>query len=315
MIQNDMDLWSAALDKCNLSKAVLPTSRGYLIENVECYNKMQAILNAPEMEHCHKYVLNLDAEDLEEDEIQKIDELYALGQDRGFIPPDEPEEPADGAVPDDAVVAADLAAQAVEPPPAAVPAATPAPVASYTVMYSAMKDGQIKTGEAYSNAISPRAAKADVLAKLSQVGYDNISVLAIEASDPDCVSVQPQAPAIGQVGAPISDSSIEEADKKDDEPEAAEDKPEDAEQPEDGEEKKEELTPTQKATLRDAYKKAFKEAMISCKFDGMKFDDLTIEQKVELFTKLQSSWSGKADPSEFMSQDDTDDLNSTVMKA
>ena len=55
-----------------------------------------------------------------------------------------------------------------------------AKVPCWTVIYSATKDGDIKTGEAYSNAVSMTAAKADVNAKLSQCGYDNITILAIE---------------------------------------------------------------------------------------------------------------------------------------
>lgn len=118
-----MDQWTEALSRCKLSEAVLPTSRGYLIENVECYNKIQALLNAPAMEHCHKFLYNLDVEDLQEDEISKIDELYKLGQDRGFIPQDtfEPDST------EDAVAAVDMAAEpepVVQTPPTAQPEVT-----------------------------------------------------------------------------------------------------------------------------------------------------------------------------------------------
>jgi len=59
-----------------------------------------------------------------------------------------------------------------------------AKIPCWTIIYSATsKDGDIKTGEAYSNAISAAAAKADVNAKLSRIGYSNISILAIEATD------------------------------------------------------------------------------------------------------------------------------------
>lgn len=77
---------------------------------------------------------------------------------------------------------------------------------------------------------------------------------------------------------------------------------------------KKELSANEKQTLKDNYKQAFKEAMLACEFDGMKFDDLTLEQKIDLFTKLDEKWSGKPDPTEFMDQEDTDKLNSTVMK-
>jgi len=48
-----------------------------------------------------------------------------------------------------------------------------------------MKDGMMKTGEAYSNAVSTRAAKADVISKLERAGYSSIEILCIEAGDPD----------------------------------------------------------------------------------------------------------------------------------
>lgn len=68
-------------------------------------------------------------------------------------------------------------------------------MAAYTVVYSAMRGGEIKTGEAYSNAISTRAAKADVLAKLDRAGYQNVTILAIEAGDPDCCGCSDVEPA------------------------------------------------------------------------------------------------------------------------
>jgi len=57
-------------------------------------------------------------------------------------------------------------------------------------LYSATKNGETKCGECYSNAISVSAAKADCLAKLERFGYANITVLAIEAGDPDCAKIQ-----------------------------------------------------------------------------------------------------------------------------
>lgn len=68
-------------------------------------------------------------------------------------------------------------------------------MAAYTVVYSATRGGEIKTGEAYSNAISTRAAKADVLAKLDRAGYQNVVILAIEAGDPDCSGCPDVEPA------------------------------------------------------------------------------------------------------------------------
>ena len=76
-----------------------------------------------------------------------------------------------------------------------------------------------------------------------------------------------------------------------------------------------ELSANEKQQLKDKYKLAFKEAMLACQFDDMKFDDLTLEQKIQLLTKLDDEkWNGKPDPTEFMEKDDLDKLYSTVMK-
>lgn len=321
IMQNDIDCWTNALSKCHLDTAILPTSRGYLIEHVDCYNKIQAILNSPAMEHCHKYLYNLDIEELQEDEIKKVDELYKLGQDRGFIPQTTDFDTDEKSDIDNAVAAQDMTEPAVQPPQETKPIVT-APIASYTVMYSAMKDGQIKTGEAYSNSISPRAAKADVLAKLSQIGYDNISILAIEATDPDCVSTTAQTqtqPNINQIGVALADANnVNEADKKDADNKADDEQSDsdsnDEQTDNDQPEEKNSLSANEKQTLKDQYKQTFKDAMFACKFDGMKFNDLTLEQKVELLTKLKEKWNEKPDSTEFMTQEDTEKLNNTVMK-
>jgi len=46
---------------------------------------MQKILNCPEMVKCHKYILDRDPESLDEEDCTKINNLYKLGVDRGFI--------------------------------------------------------------------------------------------------------------------------------------------------------------------------------------------------------------------------------------
>lgn len=59
-------------------------------------------------------------------------------------------------------------------------------VPCWTVLYSACNaDGDVKTGQCYSNSINIRSAKADCYAKLERCGYTNVKILAIEAGDPD----------------------------------------------------------------------------------------------------------------------------------
>ena len=178
---NDFEVWQEALKKIDLNEGALPIYHGRILrENAKEYQKMQKILNCPEMIKCHKYIFDLDPEQLDESDCTKINNLYKLGVDRGFI-----EDTID--IPDEDLPDVDYTADqpaAEQPKPYVAPKCS-ARVPCYTVMYSATKDGQVKTGEAYSNAVNPRAAKADVYAKLSKVGYDNIAILAIECGDPD----------------------------------------------------------------------------------------------------------------------------------
>ena len=180
---NDFEVWQDALKKIDLNEGALPIYHGRILrENAKEYQKMQKILNCPEMIKCHKYIFDLDPEQLDESDCTKINNLYKLGVDRGFI-----EDTVD--VPDEDLPDTDYTTSeqtTVQQPKPYVAPQHSVHVPCYTVMYSAMKDGQIKTGESYSNATNPRAAKADVYAKLSKFGYDNIAILAIECGDLDC---------------------------------------------------------------------------------------------------------------------------------
>ena len=184
-ILTEFDLLQEAMKKINMNEVAMPIHNGKIVENKECYCKMQQILDAPEMIKSHAFILNLDPEQLEEDEIERVDQLWNLGVNRGFITPDGDEKT------DNEIVTGDI--RTVEPQPE-----EKAPESSFsyktqkvdvpcwTVLYSATdKNGDIKTGECYSNAINTRSAKADCYAKLERCGYSSISILAIEAGDPD----------------------------------------------------------------------------------------------------------------------------------
>ena len=188
-ILTEFDGLQEALKKVKMDESVMPYVNGRLVDDA-AFNKTQKILDCPEMISAHKYLYNLDMDQLTEEEINKIDQLYKLGCDRGFIVDDltdwdKPETPEQ----------AEIKQEVKVEEPAQKPVGGTlfkAKVPCWTVIYSATsKDGSIKTGEAYSNAISASAAKADVNAKLSRIGYSNISILAIEATDAcDCTSAK-----------------------------------------------------------------------------------------------------------------------------
>ena len=184
-ILTEFDLLQEAMKKINMNEVAMPIHNGKIVENKECYCKMQQILDAPEMIKSHAFILNLDPEQLEEDEIERVDQLWNLGVNRGFITPDGDQKT------DNEIVTGDI--RTVEPQPEEKSPSSSfsyktqkVDVPCWTILYSATdKNGDIKTGECYSNAINTRSAKADCYAKLERCGYSSISILAIEAGDPD----------------------------------------------------------------------------------------------------------------------------------
>ena len=188
-VLTEMDEYFNAMSKINMDEPVMPYVKGRLVES-DTYNKVQKILNTPELEKAHMYCYDLDLENLEECDIMKINNLYKLGVDRGFI--------------DDDLQYQDCKADDCcknEEPKAEEPATQVNPRAKipcFVAMYSAMKDGQIKTGEAYSRAISVQAAKADVMNQLSKFGYTNISILAVEATEEDACACTVRESSLGE---------------------------------------------------------------------------------------------------------------------
>ena len=354
---------------------------------VEMYNKIQKLLNCDAMESAHGYLYNLDPEELTEAEASKVNNLWKLGCKKGFIEDfTEDEETKDKEDVEECDAVQAQASNLTPATPAQQQVAANALQAmrkqdAFTILYSAMRDGSVKTGEAYSNAINPRSAKMDVISQLERAGYSNISILAIECGDPDCcgadcsntyvkqadmtpVATETPADAIPDYAADISveaeedkdvseAENVDEADKKEDDAsddaEKADDKEadkaEDADKEEDAEaDKKEEksekaeepdeklkddadaekkaadaedddkLDAAEKSALKDSYKKAFKAAMLKCKFEDRAFEDLTLDEKIQFFTALSTAWGSKADPSKFMDDNELSQLEKITVK-
>ena len=190
-ILNEFDTYQAALKKVKLDEEVMPFVRGKLLtENIDIYARIQKLLGCKEFEPCHRFLYDLDIENIDESEASKVNNLYKLGCDRGFFDENEDEESTEeqqsNAEKKDKTNECDTGEVTFAPSLPVTPAPVPAsPTSAFTVLYSAMRDGQIKTGEAFSNAINTRSAKADVISKLERAGYSSIQILAIEAGDPD----------------------------------------------------------------------------------------------------------------------------------
>lgn len=178
-VLTEFDELMNAVEKINLNEAVMPFVNGRLV-NSDSYNKVQKILDCPEMISSHKWLYNLDLDQLEEDEVEKINKLYDLGCNRGFIEDDLTKFDDEDAGSDDTAVLQDVTSSA-ENTEDCEDSSTPCPSDKYTIIYSAVdSNGVIKTGEAFSNKASTDEAKADVISNLSRVGYKNITILAIE---------------------------------------------------------------------------------------------------------------------------------------
>lgn len=71
-ILTEFDELQAALAKVNMDESVLPYVNGRLVDDA-AFNKTQKILNCPEMISAHKYLYNLDMDQLTEEDVGKID--------------------------------------------------------------------------------------------------------------------------------------------------------------------------------------------------------------------------------------------------
>ena len=363
----EFDEIQAAFRKVRLDENCMVYRNGMLLEHQDTYNKIQKLLNAPEMSEAHRYLYDLDVECLSEDEIERVDKLFDLGVKKGYIDNSFQEE-LDKSENPDAVIAAEEPEKAAEVETAAgAPVENRnVPIPCWTILYSATKNGETKCGECYSNAISVSAAKTDCLAKLERFGYGNISILAIEAGDPDCAKMTENEMRKGRAdtlsiteaeeddteGEDISDDGGNDAgddtgddagdddsgdDAGDDDSgddagddtsddtgddsgdETGEDADDDGNDDNDGEDgdgddsdEGKELSDEEKSALKDEYKSTFREVMLSCKFEGRSFIDLTIPEKTQFFSALNVKWK-KNDPKDFMSEEEQDQLESIVV--
>lgn len=382
----EFDEIQAAFRKVRLDENCMVYRNGMLLEHQDTYNKIQKLLNAPEMCEAHRYLYDLDVECLSEDEIERVDKLFDLGVKKGYIDNSFQEE-LDKSENPDAVIAAEEPEKAAEVETAAeAPAETRnVPIPCWTILYSATKNGETKCGECYSNAISVSAAKTDCLAKLERFGYGNISILAIEAGDSDCAKMTENEMRKGRAdtlsiteaeeddaeGEDVSDGGDEDSDNDigddtgsddtnddtgednagedntgnsdvgddaggdgddangegnddaggddadgegnddagDENDDAGDDEKSDG--GDDSDEDKE-LSDEEKSALKDEYKTVFREVMLSCKFEGRSFIDLTIPEKTQFFSALNVKWK-KNDPKDFMSEEEQDQLESIVV--
>ncbi len=346
-ILNTFDEYREALKKVHLDEGIMVLKRGRLVENMDAYNKIQKMLACPDMENCHRYLYSLDVDNLAESDERKVNKLFELAKERCMIEADddeeEGEEKQDGEEnqeeTNEAIPASDTQ-EVIQPTVRTVTSqAIPERQSAFTCLYSATKDGEIKTGEYYSNAIQTRAAKSECIANLMKLGFDNIKIIAIEAGDPDLAGSEDTAVAgqnnMTQASLPANTDAevVGEAEEGDGEEEKSEEElkfeaeedaaiadkadaeaeDEETETEPDTSDENGELSAEKKGELKAAYTKLFKSTMIKLKFEKS-LDELSLKDRAKFWDAFAEEWDD-VDPSEFMTDKEQANLQKLVVKA
>ena len=375
----EQDRIMAAFAKVNLREAVTPIVRGKLVEDTDSYNKVQQLLDCPEMEHAHKFLLDIDFDDLSPETKQKIDDIYQLAISNGYIQADtDPnaeetdevadevgDEAADIAEGDDAqpqvsdnsggfeAGAPGVSQDAVEKDTINVSAPEMTSCA-FVLFYSAMKNGQIKTGECYSNATTIENAKLDAVQKLKKLGFTAVDIIAAEEADPsakgcdsrqpdafgekayethaddavtsstptDVADAVPTAPAKKEADNAKDDAEEEEAkaEKEDKSADKEEEKPEEEEPTDDKEEEpKDEEPEEEKEMSRSEKLEMFKEYLnefknLLQKMKAETYIEMSLADRAKFYDEMSKIWKDKPDPMTFMTDDNVDQIEHMRIK-
>lgn len=343
----EQDRIMAAFAKVNLREAVDPLYRGKIVEDEETYNKVQQLLDCPDMEHAHQFLLDVDFEDITPEVKQKVDDLYQLAISQGYLDVSDPA--ADEEAEEDFADSEEQLANDVDseeqpqvsdnsggfetiPPPNPADAASKdsigmnAPTlntAAFVLFYSAMKDGEIRTGECYSNATTLENAKLDAVQKLQKLGFTAVEIIAAEECDPSAKGAPTDQPT--EFGAQVNDpdptstenvevDTVDEAEEEtDNEKDNEEDKEEKDEEPAKDEESDEkELSRPEKLDLFKRYLEEFKGLLQKMKAET--YADMALADRAKFYDEMAKIWAGKPDPAEFMTDDNVKQIEHMKIK-
>lgn len=192
---------------------------------------------------------------------------------------------------------------------------------AFTCLYSAMKNGELKTGEVYSNAVDAESARADAISKLVSLGFTSIEIIAIENGDPANIGksntvfdplpsdeVLPDEEFTPITEAEETDVEEEEEEDSEEDKDESEEEPTKEEEPveEPVEEKPEEndvdLTDQEKEELKADFVKLWKNSLKSIERES--YTDLDMSEKAKFWDTINSHWEKEFDPSEFISNND-----------
>jgi len=345
----EQDRVMAAFAKVNIREAVDPIVRGKIVEDEDAYNKVQQLLDCPDMEHAHQFLLDVDFEDLTPETKQKIDDLYQLAVSQGYLDneKEEEEEEADdeeddaGFADSEEKLADDLSDnsggfETVDVPDPAEAASKDsigmnAPTintCAFVLFYSAMKNGEIRTGECYSNANTLENAKLDAVQKLEKLGFTAVDIIAAEECDCSAKGCDEQGQTV-EFGAQINDPAPtgkedveleqvgeaekvdnEEADnveKKDDSEEAEKEESEEEE-----EEEEREFSRSEKIEFFKSYLEEFKKLLQKMKSET--YAEMSLADRAKFYDQMTKIWTGKPDPAKFMTPDNVKQIETMKIK-
>lgn len=340
----EYDALRSAFAKVNIREAVAPIVRGKIVEDEETYNKVQQLLDCPDMEHAHKFLLDIDFDEEDPKTKQKVDDLYQLAVSQGYVKSSDSEEQEDDdtvedeggyeKTPTDEESRSEAASKDsidINAPTLNTPA--------YVLFYSAMKDGEIRTGECYSNAVNSENAQLDAIQKLQRLGFTAIEIIASETVDPSSrgitSKISDEKTTFGAKN--FGDEEVEEVkdedeedneDKEDEEyldsvTEAEEDEEteedDDSEksadkkdEKDDEEQEDEELSRSEKLDYFKRYLEEFKALLQKMKAET--YAEMALADRAKFYDEMSKIWSGKPDPSKFMTDDNIKKIETMKIK-
>lgn len=362
----EQDRLMAAFAKVNLREAVDPIYKGKIVGDEELYNKVQQLLDCQDMEHAHQFLLDIDFEDVQPETKQKVDDLYQLAVSQGYLDNEDNDEETDidetmedTEQPQVSDNSGGFENEVPNPEEAAAKNSIGmnAPTlnsSAFTLFYSAMKNGEIKSGECYSNATTLENAKLDAIQKLQKLGFTAIDIIAAEETDLNakgCDSCQPE-----EFGAPLNDVEDENEtssssqfmssndDEEDNESEEEEYSEEESEESEDEdsvvkeakeadnkdddstadeessneESEKEEETNDEELSRSekiDLFKRYLEEFKgLLQKMKAETYADMALADRAKFYDEMSKIWKGKPDPSAFMTDDNVKQIEHMKIK-
>lgn len=164
------------------------------------YDMIQKILSCKKMIKCHPFLYSLDQEHVCGDDRIKVEKLYECGVKKGLIKGEKQEVDTEGQNIQNECGCDGCDCNAVDPfidklcggPEDQLTNQSLRAVANtetkptFTILYSASKDGQTKTGEFYSNAFTKEEAKNECITSMNSAGYTSVKITAVELSDGAC---------------------------------------------------------------------------------------------------------------------------------